>query len=123
MNCLEVEQLINRCVRDGLVNPRAIDLSIIETTGLINLTIDVVIQEDIINLLNLTYNFINLPSPDEALVITIGVTEQLMATDRHLCRWFLDTLLRDACPGIRREMALAFQDEFSSRPMNLLNYQ
>ena len=113
MNCLEVHRSINRCVLDGLVNPRAIKLSIPEITGLINLTLDAIGQEDIEKLLNLTYNFLNLASADEALVITIGITEELMATNRHLCRWFLDILLRDSSPSLRREMALAFQNEFS----------
>lgn len=109
MNAIEVKQLIHRCAQIGLINPSAIHLSPKAIARLINLTVAIVRQEDIEALLALIGDFATLPTPESATLITVGITEQLIKNDKHLARWFLDLVLRDAAPELRTEMALALQ--------------
>lgn len=122
MNCIKVQQLINRCASAGVIEPNAIITSLPAIAEIINVTVQVVRQEDIEALLAITTDFMNFPTSDEATLITIGISEQLMSIDMHLVRWFLDTLLRDADPELRAEAAMGFQQDMYVQPYSCFSY-
>lgn len=115
MNCRELQQLINRCGCAGVIDPNAITTSLSAIAEIINFTVEVVQQEDIEALLAITADFTNFPTSDEATLLTVAISEQLMSIDMHLARWFLDALLRDADPELRAEVAMGFQNEVYDR--------
>jgi hypothetical protein len=116
MNCIELQQLINRCACAGVIDPNAITTSLPAIAEIINITVEVVQQEDIEALLAITADFTNFPTSDEATLLTVAISEQLMLVDMHLARWFLDALLRDADPELRAEVAMGFQHDVYERP-------
>ena len=109
MGYADVQHLIYRCSQAGLINPKQIRSSIFAIAQMIRNTVDTVKREDIDILLLTVGDLMDLPTPDEAMLVTIGISEQLMAIDRHLMRWFLDVVMRDADPDLRIEMRLALQ--------------
>lgn len=111
MDFLEVKQLVDHCTEIGLIDPNVLTRSSAAIAQMIDLTVETVRKENIETLLTTTASFTNFSTPDEAILIAIGVAENLMDIDQHLARWFLDVLLRDATSELRAEMAAAFQGE------------
>jgi hypothetical protein len=116
MDFIDVQLLIARCAEIGVVHPNALKLSSWAIASFIEQAIEKIQQEDIEALLTLTQKLTRLPTPDDAILITIGICERLLPGDAHLNRWFLDVLMKDAPAMLRAEMAAALRDDVLLRP-------
>jgi hypothetical protein len=90
MNSIDVQQLMYHCAIAGLLNPDTIKTSPLTLAEIINTTVTVVQQENIEVLLNITRDFMNLPSSDEATFLSIAISEQLMQLDLS---WLVGSLI------------------------------